>query len=210
MRTEADVLVLDEPTAAMDARAEAEIFEHFRALARGRITILISHRFSTVRMADQIAVLDRGRIIERGSHEAADGRRRTLCSAVFAAGARLSLTRRRLEESRGTVATALQCAAMDEAADTFDSAFSKAVDLGNRLAGKDKEADLWDIADGLLAGAVQYWLYSRQPCGDPRCEDCVPISTAEARMAELKRLIDQLAAESEYFHAPTDANAGRA
>ena len=69
MRTQADVLVLDEPTAAMDARAEAEIFEHFRALARGRITILISHRFSTVRMADQIAVLDRGRIIERGSHE---------------------------------------------------------------------------------------------------------------------------------------------
>ena len=68
MRTSADVLVLDEPTAAMDARAEAEVFEHFRQLARGRITILISHRFSTVRMADQIAVLDRGRIIERGSH----------------------------------------------------------------------------------------------------------------------------------------------
>ena len=70
MRTEADVLVLDEPTAAMDARAEAEIFEHFRTLARERITILISHRFSTVRMADQIAVLDHGRIIEKGSHEA--------------------------------------------------------------------------------------------------------------------------------------------
>jgi ATP-binding cassette subfamily B protein len=68
MRTEADVLVLDEPTAAMDARAEAEIFEHFRNLARERITILISHRFSTVRMADQIAVLDQGRIVERGSH----------------------------------------------------------------------------------------------------------------------------------------------
>jgi ATP-binding cassette subfamily B protein len=69
MRTEADILVLDEPTAAMDARAEADIFEHFRALARGRITILISHRFSTVRMADQIVVLERGRIIEKGSHE---------------------------------------------------------------------------------------------------------------------------------------------
>jgi ATP-binding cassette, subfamily B, bacterial len=68
MRTEADILVLDEPTAAMDARAEAEIFEHFRTLARGHITILISHRFSTVRMADQIVVLDRGRIIEKGSH----------------------------------------------------------------------------------------------------------------------------------------------
>jgi len=69
MRTRADILVLDEPTAAMDAQAEAEVFEHFRQLARERITILISHRFSTVRMADQIAVLNRGRIVECGSHE---------------------------------------------------------------------------------------------------------------------------------------------
>jgi len=60
MRTRADVLVLDEPTAAMDAQAEADVFEHFRKLALGRITILISHRFSTVRMADQIAVLEHG------------------------------------------------------------------------------------------------------------------------------------------------------
>jgi len=69
MRTRADILVLDEPTAAMDAAAEAEVFEHFRQLARERITILISHRFSTVRMADQIAVLNHGRIVERGTHE---------------------------------------------------------------------------------------------------------------------------------------------
>ena len=52
---------------------------------------------------------------------------------------------------------------MHDAPDSFDSAFSKAVDLGNKLADKDKDADLWDIADGLLAGAIQYWLYSRQP-----------------------------------------------
>ncbi|MGD9600018.1 MAG: ABC transporter ATP-binding protein [Steroidobacteraceae bacterium] len=69
MRTRADILVLDEPTAAMDAQAEADVFEHFRRLAEGRITILISHRFSTVRMADQIVVLERGRIVEHGSHE---------------------------------------------------------------------------------------------------------------------------------------------
>lgn len=100
--------------------------------------------------------------------------------------------------------------AMQDASDSFDAAFSKAVDLGNKLADKDKDADLWDIADGLLAGALQYWLYSRQPCGDPRCQDCLPISTAEGRMAELRRLMDELAAESEYFHTPTDANAGRA
>jgi len=70
MRTRADILVLDEPTAAMDAQAEAEVFEHFQQLAQGRVTILISHRFSTVRRADQIAVLERGRLIELGSHEA--------------------------------------------------------------------------------------------------------------------------------------------
>jgi hypothetical protein len=99
---------------------------------------------------------------------------------------------------------------MHDAPDSFDSAFSKAVDLGNKLADKDKDADLWDIADGLLAGAIQYWLYSRQPCGDTRCQDCMPISTAEGRMAELKRLTDELASESEYFHTPTDSNAGRA
>jgi hypothetical protein len=110
----------------------------------------------------------------------------------------------------GSVRQLLYTPAMTELADTFDSAFAKAVDLGNRLADKDKDADLWDIADGLLAGALQYWLYSRQPCGDPRCQDCMPISTAEGRMAELKRLVDQLASESEYFHTPTDANAGRA
>jgi ATP-binding cassette, subfamily B, bacterial len=69
MRSGADILVLDEPTAAMDAAAEATIFEHFRSLTRNRVAILISHRFSTVRMADQIVVIDGGRIIEQGTHQ---------------------------------------------------------------------------------------------------------------------------------------------
>ena len=69
MRTDADILVLDEPTASMDAAAEAKIFEHFRKLTQNRIAILISHRFSTVRMASQIIVIENGRIIERGTHE---------------------------------------------------------------------------------------------------------------------------------------------
>ncbi len=69
MRSRADILVLDEPTAAMDAQAEATIFEHFRELSGGRIAILISHRFSTVRMADQIIVIQDGRIVEHGNHQ---------------------------------------------------------------------------------------------------------------------------------------------
>ena len=68
MRSGAEVLVLDEPTAAMDAGAEAELFEYFRDHTKGKITVLISHRFSTVRQADRIAVLQQGQIIEYGTH----------------------------------------------------------------------------------------------------------------------------------------------
>ena len=67
---EADVLILDEPTAALDARAEYEVFERFKDLSRGRTAVLISHRFSTVRMADRIVVLGGGRVIESGTHAA--------------------------------------------------------------------------------------------------------------------------------------------
>ena len=69
MRRSADVLVLDEPTASMDAAAEAELFEYFRAHTEGRMAILISHRFSTVRQADHIAVIEHGRISEYGTHQ---------------------------------------------------------------------------------------------------------------------------------------------
>jgi hypothetical protein len=104
----------------------------------------------------------------------------------------------------------VQAYAMQETDNPFSEAFGKAVDLGNRIADTDDKADIWDIADGLLAGAVQYWLYSRQPCSDPECEECVPISTAEGRIEELRRLMRQFAEESEYFHSPTDRNVGRA
>ena len=68
MREGADILVLDEPTASMDAGAEALIFQHFRQVTERQMAILISHRFSTVRMADHIIVLAGGRILEEGSH----------------------------------------------------------------------------------------------------------------------------------------------
>jgi len=66
---EAQVLVLDEPTASLDARSEHEVFERFAELTRGKIAMLISHRFSTVRMADRIFVLQGGRIVEEGPHD---------------------------------------------------------------------------------------------------------------------------------------------
>ena len=65
---DADVLILDEPTAALDARSEYEVFKRFKELCRGKTAVLISHRFSTVRMADRIMVLHGGRVAEQGSH----------------------------------------------------------------------------------------------------------------------------------------------
>jgi ATP-binding cassette subfamily B protein len=66
---DAEVLILDEPTAALDARSEYEVFQRFRDLSLGKTAILISHRFSTVRMADRILVLENGQVVEAGSHE---------------------------------------------------------------------------------------------------------------------------------------------
>jgi ATP-binding cassette subfamily B protein len=66
---DAQVLILDEPTASLDARSESEVFQRFAELTEGKMALLISHRFSTVRMADRIVVLDGGRIAEQGNHE---------------------------------------------------------------------------------------------------------------------------------------------
>ncbi len=66
---DAEILVLDEPTASLDAQTEYEIFQHFKELTDGKMAILISHRFSTVRMADRIVVIEGGRVAENGSHE---------------------------------------------------------------------------------------------------------------------------------------------
>jgi ATP-binding cassette subfamily B protein len=66
---EAEVLILDEPTAALDARSEFEVFRRFKELSAGKTAILISHRFSSVRMADRILVLAGGRVEQQGTHE---------------------------------------------------------------------------------------------------------------------------------------------
>lgn len=70
MREEADILILDEPTAALDAEAEHAVFARFRELSKGRTSIVISHRFPTVRMADRIVVIEGGEVVEQGGHDA--------------------------------------------------------------------------------------------------------------------------------------------
>jgi ABC-type multidrug transport system fused ATPase/permease subunit len=87
MRREADILVLDEPTAALDIDAEGEVFARVRELAEGRTVLLISHRFANVRLADRIVVLEASGVVEQGSHAAlmaADG----LYAAMFRKQAR--------------------------------------------------------------------------------------------------------------------------
>ncbi len=75
---DAQLLILDEPTAALDARSELQVFERFAELTEGKMALLISHRFSTVRMADRIVVLEGGRLVEEGQPRTTDGARRPL------------------------------------------------------------------------------------------------------------------------------------
>jgi len=92
----------------------------------------------------------------------------------------------------------------------YDQAARDAVELANRIAEQEPDADLWDVASGVLAGAVHYWLYTRQPCGDPACEDCDDISTAEQRLKVLAEEVREAAEGSDYFHSPQDTNVGTA
>ena len=98
----------------------------------------------------------------------------------------------------------------EEDASDFDQAAARAVDLGNQLLDEGDETDSREIAAGLLAGAVQFWLYSFQPCGDPKCEACGELTTARERLKALIEDTREFAEDSEYFHSPYDANVGRA
>ncbi len=98
----------------------------------------------------------------------------------------------------------------DDSGDAYDEAARQVVDLANRIADEQQEADLWDISDGLLMGAIHYWLYTRQPCDDPMCEECEPVSNPEQRLQELHRLVDDFAKDSDYFQSAHDIKVGRA
>ncbi|MCC5866121.1 MAG: hypothetical protein JJU31_13440 [Wenzhouxiangella sp.] len=89
----------------------------------------------------------------------------------------------------------------------FDEAADAVVDLGNRLAENNPDGDPWALSDGLIAGAVQFWLYAHQPQDEPNAEDMM---TARERLEELVRQVMQSAEESEYLHSPLDIDVGRA
>jgi len=92
----------------------------------------------------------------------------------------------------------------------FDEAADQAVDLGNDIADANPEGDLWAIADGLVAGAVHFWLYAHQPDEHADDEEMEGLMTAAQRMEALVQLLRDSAIDSEYLHSPNDADAGRA
>ena len=95
-------------------------------------------------------------------------------------------------------------------ASEFDQAAERIVELGNSLLEEDHESDSWEVASGLLAGAVHFWLYSRQPSGDLATDADDEIDTAERRMKRLMSEVCQYAEDSEYYHTPLDSNSGSA
>jgi hypothetical protein len=101
-------------------------------------------------------------------------------------------------------------ATRDPEANAFDQAAENVVELGNRMLDEDSNADLWEVASGLLAGAIQFWLFTRQPCDDPFCESCADVSTAERRVKKLMEEARELAEDSDYYASPHDVNAGSA
>ena len=101
-------------------------------------------------------------------------------------------------------------AVSDVADDAFDRAAERVIETGNRMLDQDGSADPWEVASGLLAGAIQFWLFSRQPCDDPFCESCAEVSTAERRVRKLIEEARTLAEDSDYYASPHDVNAGSA
>jgi hypothetical protein len=93
---------------------------------------------------------------------------------------------------------------------TYDQMEEVIIELGHRVLDEDDSADVWEVASGILAGAVQFWLYSRQPCKDPFCQACVDISNPERRLAALLKESSNLAEESDHFCSANDVTSGTA
>ena len=99
---------------------------------------------------------------------------------------------------------------MTELDELFDDAADEAVDLGNAIAQRNPEADVWAIADGIVAGAVHFWLYAHQPQEPVEGAEHDGLHSAGERLKYLLDLIEQSALDSEYLHSPFDRDVGRA
>ncbi|MGB0514499.1 MAG: hypothetical protein ACPGJE_06640 [Wenzhouxiangellaceae bacterium] len=99
---------------------------------------------------------------------------------------------------------------MDDSEVLFDDAADQVVDLGNEIADANPDGNLWAIADGLIAGAVHFWLYAHQPDGQGDDEDMDGLMTSSQRVETLVSLLRESAMESEYLHSPHDLDVGRA
>jgi hypothetical protein len=93
---------------------------------------------------------------------------------------------------------------------TYDQVAETIIELGNRLLAEDESADILEVASGIMAGAVQFWLYSRQPCKDPFCQVCADMSTADRRLTALLRETHVLGEESDYYCSVNDITTGTA
>ena len=93
---------------------------------------------------------------------------------------------------------------------SYEQVAESIIELGNRMLETDESAEVLEVASGMLAGAVQFWLYSRQPCEDPFCQACVAISNAERRLQALLKETHNLAEESDYYVSVKDVIAGTA
>ncbi len=99
---------------------------------------------------------------------------------------------------------------MNESDELYEETADQVVDLGNRIADANPEGDLWAIADGLIAGAVHYWLYAHQPESQAESDEMEGLLTADQRVETLIGLLRETAMDSEYLHSPNDLDAGRA
>jgi hypothetical protein len=98
----------------------------------------------------------------------------------------------------------------DEPGEVFEEVADAVVELANAYGDGDDDVDPWEVAAGMLAGTVQFWLYAHQPCDKSDCDDCEPVSTAHLRLKMLLDEVRELAETSEYFHSPNDSDVGRA
>ena len=98
----------------------------------------------------------------------------------------------------------------DESSELFDQAAEDVVEIGNKLTEGSEDADPWEVSSGMLLGAVQFWMFTHQPCDEDGCEGCADIATAHQRLTLLLDEVRDMAESSEYFHSPNDLDVGKA